>query len=241
MLSIPAIATAIGTALSEIFKALPKKFWYFMFGAVIGGVLSLYVAGVWVTGDWMPGSVPTVQKKEKVTPDKRKPSAWENLDIYEPPKDSVIIRDTVRITETVREGPENGLTRATYDTELLQRPRLTKSLSYAVIPFRNGSRPDVTVSPDRVSLRLVNPRTAGYMDYSYKVPSETWEITASLSLAYTHWRDSRGRVRPVVNPSLAINVSRKIGDYLLTGSGVLKTGQTWWGAQVTIERPLWSR
>lgn len=236
-----AIASAIGTAAAEIFKALPQWIWHMVGGAVIGALLALYGAGVWFTGSWAPGEIPSVTKKEKTSPQARTPSPWDDLSIYEPPKDSVVVRDTVRITEEVRKGPRNGLTRATYDTELLDRPELTAPLSYAVIPFREGGRPDVSVGPDRVSVRLVNPNTAGYMQYSYQVPDDKWQLTASASVLYSHWRTRSGATRPVLDPRLALNISRRVGDYIVTGSGVLKTGRSWWGAQVTIERSLWSR
>jgi hypothetical protein len=244
---IPFIGTAArvaATAVAEFLRSIPAEAWLFMGGMLIGSAGSLYGVHKWSEKkSSAPAEVPVITFKEGQTqPEDRMPSRWDELTIFEPPPDTVVETDTIRVPEEVAEEPEptNGLPRATYDADLIDRPELTRPLPYAVVPFQDGQRPDLALGPEEGSLRVVNPRTAGWMEYTYAVPQPLWQLTASGSLGYSQFRNEEDRIERSLSPALSLNLARNIGPYTIEGSGSLTTGDSWWSATITIERSLWT-
>lgn len=233
------LARAAGAALAELLEAIPPEVWLVAGGMAVGSAGTFY--GIHQAGQKpSAGGNPTATfNEDQVRPAPRDPAPWSELEVFKPPADTLVMRDTIRITKEVAKEPEGRPPGVTYEADLLEQPQLTAPIPYAVLPFSDNQRPNISVGADKVSIRVMNPRNAGWLEYRYEVPQPTWALTVSGSVTYSTG-DPQSTVRQQLAPALSLNLSRAVGEYTIEGTGSLATGPSWWSVGFTVERSLWT-
>lgn len=233
---------AISELLANVFEALPNEVWYVTIGVAIGAAGATFGPDLWA-GDEKSSGAPRVEKSDDVAPPPIEVSPLSGLVVSEPPPDTVVVTDTVRVPKKVARGDaskqSNGLPRVGYDAELIERPGLISGIPYGIVPFEKDLEPAVSVGPKELSLRVVNPNTAGYLTFRYEVPKPNWRVKAGLSATYRR-ESNGGEVRHFVRPQLNGSVSRTIGDYVVEMRGSLVPASPWWEATLTLQKTLFT-
>jgi hypothetical protein len=209
-----AALSALSAGARALVGAVPDWLWQYVLAALAGVLVGGYGVHRYHTGSVAQVVQPHIRTEERGPPSEIPARVWKGLAVGQAKTDADV--DTTEVVVptwySANERAGNGLPEVTYSRDLLDAALSLPELDFVTVGLKNGRRPAVEVTPDRVRLFANSPQTGRPLTYTYQVPSPSWAVGVEGALSGSLAPLSSPRLQGVAAES-TIGLSRQWDDW----------------------------